>query len=114
MYSFYILSHISEFEVIGSTADPDDFSITQSEYSVTFTGSTASDQPITITVSDDTDVEGDEFFTLRLKDPLDPNKKCPSNLGEDYQLHVKIIDDDGEILDTFIPRMSTAMRKRQT
>ncbi len=65
---------------------------------MTFPGSSASDQPITITAADDTDVEGDEFFTLTLKDPLDPNKKCPSNLGEDYQLRVKIIDDDGEIL----------------
>ena len=88
---------ILEFEVIGSTTDSGDFSITPSDYSVTFAGATASDQPVTITASDDTDVEGDESFTLRLKDPLDPNRKCPCNLGEDYLLHVKIIDDDGEL-----------------
>ncbi|XP_072043689.1 uncharacterized protein [Amphiura filiformis] len=85
-----------EFDVTYDTAQSNDFSITpSSSNSVTFPPGISS-QPITITINDDDKVEGHEAFTLTLRDPKGDD--CPNgNRGENYQLHIRIRDNDGVV-----------------
>ena len=80
-----------EFSATLITAEANDYSITPSS-PVTFLAP-GDVEPITFTVTDDSDVEGDEILTLTLSDPSCPNN---GNLGDDYLLTIRIEDNDSK------------------
>ena len=80
---------MSEFSAELITAEANDYSITPAD-EVTFVAP-SSVGSITFTVADDTEVEGDEILTLTLSDPTCPNN---GNLGENFLLTVRIVDND--------------------
>ena len=89
MFNFFV----PEFEVNRITAEANDYSISP-ENEVTFEASDGS-EPITLTVTDDSEVEGDEILTLTLNDP-EGDGCVNGNLGENHQLNVRIVDNDGK------------------
>ena len=100
IYQFFLLIIfsvllITDFVVDHISTDTNDFTITPTGGSVSFTaGSTISSESVTISVNTDNVVEDEESFILRLMDPS--GSLCPNgNLEDPYILKVRIIDNDG-------------------
>ncbi len=88
----------SEYNVTYDTAQPTDFSISPVGR-VTFPAGSGS-QTIRLKITDDSETEDAESFTLTL---VDPDNKCQnSNLGKNFKLHLTINANDGEQNSYFI------------